>query len=777
MYFRSTILGIGAGIFCVSPSLGETDLTAALQAGANDQWTEAYTLVAGDMLKWDLVTWSRLRDGDAEFQDYVDFVEQYPDWPGMARLRRFGEASIARTDNPADIIAWFSSEPPLTGEGVLHYANALAQSGNATAAARVLGEAWLNLGMSEDAQNQIITIYGPVLQSLHMLRATNMIWQGNLGEAERMIPLLPQGDADLIAANLMLARAQTGARVALNDLPREQKLLPVSRYALFTWLMRRNEFTDAVKVLTRETSSAASLQNPINWADGRRILARWEMRQGRIESAYTLASRHYLSPEDGFVFHDLEWLSGYLSLTYLNNAEQALAHFERAATAVETPIATARVGYWIGRTQEVLGNAAAAADAYATAADIQTAFYGLLAAEKIGRSFDPALLGRGSYPDLSELDIADDPRVRSALALAEAGDRNGAFLFTTIVSDALTPQEFGALGNEFLRRNQPYYALLLGKNAAERGIILPDIYFPMHEMAAMELPVETELALAIARRESEFVVTAASPVGALGLMQLMPATAEEVSNDLGLEFATSRLTSDWEYNVTLGSQYLANLQEQFGNSPVMIAAGYNAGPSRPESWMDERGDPRLGEMDIVDWIEHIPFRETRNYVQRVTEAIPVYRAQLTGRADPVPFSQRLTGQKPIIRPQMRPFDLPSPTFEPELTPVEPQRPPTPEAETIDEVRAPQTVGPAPATTISAAPVAPVLEPLVEPQPTVTPEQFVVAETFPGDAAVAIIDFSFDSAIAPVEVTPSYDVIPSFTGTVWTSPRPVTRPDR
>jgi soluble lytic murein transglycosylase len=170
----------------------------------------------------------------------------------------------------------------------------------------------------------------------------------------------------------------------------------------------------------------------------------------------------------------------------------------------------------------------------------------------------------------------------------------------------------------------------------------------------MDLPVSRALALSIARRESEFNAGVGSPVGALGLMQLMPATAEEVAGTLDLPYSRARLTADWRYNATLGAQYLAYLEEEFGPSPVMIAAGYNAGPSRPKSWIAERGDPRLREMDVVDWIEHIPFRETLTYVQRVTESIPIYEARLSGQAGPINFSRLLTGEKPVLRPRARP---------------------------------------------------------------------------------------------------------------------------
>jgi soluble lytic murein transglycosylase len=236
----------------------------------------------------------------------------------------------------------------------------------------------------------------------------------------------------------------------------------------------------------------------------------------------------------------------------------------------------------------------------------------------------------------------------------------------------LSASEIATLGAYLTEIDEPYYTLLLGKAAVERGILIPSVYYPIHDMAALDLPAEPALALSIARRESEFNETIGSPVGALGLMQVMPATAEEVSGSLGMPYSRGQLTNDWRYNATIGANYLAFLEEEFGPTPVMIAAGYNAGPSRPRQWMDERGDPRLLEMDVVDWIEHIPFRETRNYVMRVTESIPVYQARLTGQTGPVRFTELLIGKKPLLRPRARPervaSDAPSDVVRPVARP-------------------------------------------------------------------------------------------------------------
>ena len=250
-----------------------------------------------------------------------------------------------------------------------------------------------------------------------------------------------------------------------------------------------------------------------------------------------------------------------------------------------------------------------------------------------------------------------DDLTLAALTLLQAGERAHAVRFFAELGKQLPEGDLARLGAWLRSKNEAFYAVLLGKTAVARGVLVPSIYFPLHDLAYVEQAVPPALSLSIARRESEFNAAVGSPVGALGLMQLMPATAEEVAISIGEPYSKIRLTSDWAYNARLGSQYLSVLEKKFGYSPVMMAAGYNAGPSRPLAWMDERGDPRVGEIDVIDWIEHIPFRETRNYVMRVTESIPIYEARLTGKIGPIRFTDLLIGIKPIVRPRSRPAAL------------------------------------------------------------------------------------------------------------------------
>ena len=463
-----------------------------------------------------------------------------------------------------------------------------------------------------------------------------------------MLDLLPEDQAALAEARIAYIRKTSNIPALVEAVPAALREHPGLAYDRYNWLADQGRRAEAVEVLRARSVSAAALGEPFRWSGWRRSLARWEMREGRPEVAYELATRHFLTAADGESFSDLEWLAGYLQLTYLDDPAKALGHFRGGAAVVDSPISVSRMAYWEGRALEALGEDGT--EAYARAAAHQTAFYGLLAAEKLGQALDPALSAPAATWDAA---LLQNDRVRAALTLLAAGERGAAVPFFADLGRDLPADDLAALGAVLTDPREVYFAVLLGKSAVTQGRVVPSIYFPLHPLATEEMQVDPALALSIARRESEFNAGVGSPVGALGLMQLMPPTAEEMARFEGIGYNRARLTSDWRYNAQLGLRYLAELQAQFGPSPVQIAAGYNAGPSRPIEWMGERGDPRLGEVDVVDWIEHIPFRETRNYVMRVSESIPVYRARLGREAGAIRFTALLRGDKPLVRPVAR----------------------------------------------------------------------------------------------------------------------------
>lgn len=622
---------------------------AAIAAASVDAWGTAY-VVAEDDVSRDVVTWLRLREAGQPFADYPPFLAARADWPGLARIYARAEQAIEKGTDPDDVIAWFGDRAPTTGEGAVRLAEAMIAKGRIADAKAIIATAWVELRLSETGEALMLEAFGDVVAPFHAARADALLWRWRTDEAARLLDVLDADQRALVEARIGYIRDQDGLPAKLAAVPAALRDHPGLHYDRYSWLSSKGERTQAIVILRDRSTSAAALGEPFRWSGWRRVLARWEMREGRAQSAYDLAANHFL--EDGSAFADLEWLAGYVALTYLDDPVLALAHFKTAMGTVDSPISVSRMAYWEGRALAALREDPT--PAYEIAAQHQTAFYGLLAAEKLGLDLDPALTGRDDPTDWEEAAFLQEDMTQAALMLLEGGERGHATTFFVALGRSLPADDISRLSVLLGELDEPYYQVVVGKSAVTQGRVVPSAYFPIHPLAKMELPADPALSLSIARRESEFNAGVGSPVGALGLMQLMPATAKEVAGFLDLPYSRARLTADWSYNAQLGAKYLAMLAEEFGPSPVMIAAGYNAGPSRPKRWMDERGDPREGAVDVVDWIEHIPFRETRNYAMRVTESIPVYQARLSGSVGPIRFTELLNGAKPLIRPRGRP---------------------------------------------------------------------------------------------------------------------------
>ena len=626
----------------------------AVRLAGDDKWDEAAAALLArpdDRVTADVVEWLRLRAGEGDFADYQAFLTRRSDWPGLSRIRSRGEEAIPEDADPGEVLLWYGDIRPRTGIGAVRLAQALEARGLNELAQDVVETAWVDLRLTEEGFEALLDNYEAVVEAKHAERVDALLWRWRTEEAGWMLDLLSDDQRALAEARIAYIRNSSDLDEKVRAVPAALRDTPALQYDRFNWLADRRRYADARDLALSQSISAEALGQPFRWSGWRRSIARREMREGSPQRAYRLASEHFLT--EGSSFADLEWLAGYIALTYLNEPAAAIGHFQTARAAVDTPISIARMEYWTGRAFDVMGMADATA-AYQRAAEHQSAFYGLMASEKLSRPLAAAWTGQQDDREWRGSDLFENELVRAALTLLEAGERGAAVTFFAELGRTLDEDDLSRLGGLLDEIGESFYELILGKQGVARGVTVPSNYFPIHDLAEMDLPARAELSLSIARRESEFNAVVGSPVGALGLMQLMPATAEEVAGFLDLPYSRNRLTADWQYNARLGARYLQELETQFGFSPVQIAAGYNAGPSRPEAWMSERGDPRLGDVDVIDWIEHIPFRETRNYVMRVTESIPIYQARLTGEVGPVRFTELLTGIKPLVRPEARP---------------------------------------------------------------------------------------------------------------------------
>lgn len=590
----------------------------------------------------DVIEWHRLRAGRGTYAEARAFLDRRPDWPGEAYLRKQAEENVIEQDDPA-ILSFFAGMAPQTPQGVLAHATALIRAGQRGEAEADVVLAWRTMPMNATSQALFLAKHEEILKPHHRARLDEMLWQREHAEAQQMFDLVGSDDVALAKTRIALQKREGDVNKLINAPPAAKAGDPGLAHDRFEWRIRKGFVDDAKTLLLKTSTSAEALGQPAAWGNRRRALARGEMRSGDKKRAYQMASQHFLAP--GSDYADLEWLSGYIALRFLKDPKTAYQHFLNHDSAVESPISQGRAGYWQGLALEALGDAEGAAKAYAMGAAFQTSFYGLLAAERAGLPFDVTLAGEVPSQDWRTSPLAKAPLFEAGLLLQASGETSVAERFWTHLADQLVSDDLALLGQAAIDTDQPHLAVMIGKRAARRGLTIAAPYYPLHSLVEMDLPMAPEMTLAIARRESEFDPVVQSGVGARGLMQIMPATARDVASDLGISalHTTARLTADPDYNARLGAKYLSQMAGKFNGNVAMMSAAYNAGPSRPTRWMAQYGDPRKGDIDIVDWIEMIPFRETQNYVMRVTESLPVYRARLGKDPLPIPFSKELVG--------------------------------------------------------------------------------------------------------------------------------------
>ncbi|MBP0481568.1 lytic transglycosylase domain-containing protein [Sagittula salina] len=619
-------------------------LAKAMAYMREGNWAAAKIDARGDgQIAVDIIEWHALRAGRGDAAEVMDFLSRHPDWPGMEYLREKSEPVIADGATEAEVRHFFSETQPQSGAGALALARVHMADGDLGLAQADIVLAWRTLSLTGDERRAFLESWGDLLGPHHVARLDMALWKGWAQNAGAMIPYVDDGWKALAEARLGLRTGAGNVDALIAKVPEKLQDDAGLAFERFLWRVKKRRSEDAVALLKERSVSLQKLGEPWAWARGRRDLARERMQAGQYGEAYEIASRHFLV--DGSDYAELEWISGYLAFRFLDRPDLAVRHFGNFREAVWTPISVGRAGYWLGRALEATGDTIGAKDAYKHGAQFQTSFYGLLAAERGGLPLNATLAGEESFTDWRQAAFTKSSVFQAAVLLLAAGEVDLGERFMTHLGESLDRDGMGQLGAMLAEMKRPHIEVMLGKRAAQFGIELPGPYYALHpEVVATEYPVPKELVLAIARRESEFDPKVISGAGARGFMQLMPGTAREVASALAVDYDADRLLEDPAYNATLGSNYLAGLADRYDGNPVMMAAAYNAGPSRPDRWMQELGDPRKGAIDVVDWIEMIPFDETRNYVMRVTESLPVYRARLGKDPLPVPFSQELVGK-------------------------------------------------------------------------------------------------------------------------------------
>ena len=469
-------------------------LASALTASAAGDWPGALAAAQGaGEIGGDIILWQYLRAGEGRLGEYESFLARRPDWPGLPLLREKGEAAVAREGDTARVLAYFGADLPRSGIGSLAMARALLAAGRNDAARAEVSRGWRSLKFDEMAEAEMLAFAGSALAGDHAARADAILWDGaRKGELQRHLPRLSP-------EHVALARARSALQSDAADAPTLVEAVPASladdpglAFDRYDYRMRASRYDDAASLILQRSATAAGLGDPLAWAKRRADLSRILMRQGDAQTAYRVAASHHLasSPDTATDLADLSFLAGYIALRQLNDPSTALQHFAVLEGAVVTPISVARAQYWLARTYEAMGDGAKARAHYERAAQHQTAFYGLLAAERLGLTLDPALVDVGApQPSWKTAPFANSSVLAAARLLLDAGDRTLAKRFFLHLAEGLDDANLAALADMALRLDEPHIALLIAKAGAERGVILPRAYYPLPDFVPDGLPV------------------------------------------------------------------------------------------------------------------------------------------------------------------------------------------------------------------------------------------------------------------------------------------------
>lgn len=617
--------GIGGALKSGLDALSGKDVARAL--------TLRNAMPAG-LLDRDILSWAIAlsgRDG-VPSTEIANAERELQNWPGLTALRRNFERAIYKENPaPAAVLAEFGGSQPRTTEGMLILSRAYVASGNSAKARLLLAPWWRTTKLSDKEERDVLREFSGLLtREDHFERLIRALYANRMASAALVAG--PANARSLYEAFLAISRKTPDTAQKLGAVDRSLQANPAYSFAKIRFLRRADRFDEAAELMLKAPRDARSLVDPDAWWGERRVLSRELLDAGKPQLAYRVAAAH--AAESPTMAAEAEFHAGWYALRALKDPGTASRHFTRIAEISSGPISASRAYYWLGRAAD----AGAAGDAngfYRRSAHFGTTFYGQLAAAKLGMSTLELPYPRPNDADRAR--FADRKAVQAIRRLEAIGYASRAdVLYVNLAQELSSVGELALLAVMAERNSNHYLALRVGKIAATRGL---DVGALSHPIGAIPGNADIKgsgmaLAYAIARQESEFNVSAVSSAGARGLLQLMPTTAKAVAARAGMAFSQPKLTTDAAYNATLGAHFLGEQLDRFNGSYVLTFSGYNAGPARANEWIQKYGDPRGMPIEqVVDWIEGIPYHETRNYVQRVMENYEVYKARLTGKAD------------------------------------------------------------------------------------------------------------------------------------------------
>lgn len=581
-----------------------------------------------DKAIYTLVNWMYLIEpqSGASFNEYQTFIKNHKDWPRINRIKYLAEHKINFDNNsPSSIIEYFSNNPPLSGFGRLRLAEAFLENNQTEKAKNLVKDGFKDAELSKNDLKYFSKIFKKFLTHQdYVLRADYFAYEAKYKDLKDTIEYLNPDYQKLYNARAALFTKRSADNL-ISQIPQSLKEDPGLIYDRIKWRRKKARFDDALTLMNQSASD--SLMRNQYLAKERLSVGRDKISDKEYKVAYDILKDHRLN--EGADYAEIEWHLGWIALSFTNQTDAALSHFLKMNAAVTYPISKARAAYWIGRTYKKLGQASQANSWFRTGSQYGTTFYGQLSHIELNeRRFsinNNFKFDENKYEEFKK----NNPQAKSVVVLKELNRTKYTKDILRHLGDPEQNRTFeeismaGVLAQEIERLD---FAIQIAKNASYKNLNFLEISYPRIEVPKQvksQKILDSSVILALIRQESEFDTSANSKVGAKGLMQIMPATARLLSKVTNTDFSREKLTKDKDYNLALGSYYISDLDDSFGSHYLAFAA-YNAGPHRVEKWIKTYGDPRRKQIDAIDFIELIPFHETRNYVQRVSENINVY---------------------------------------------------------------------------------------------------------------------------------------------------------
>lgn len=578
----------------------------------------------------DLVTWMYLKEpsNNLTFQDYKKFIDKNPEWPRINRLRYLAEHKINfKNVKPKEVLKFFEKKEPLSGYGKIKLGEAFLTKGNTKKAHDLIAEGFKTANLSSVEHRYLNKKFRNLLtKEDYIERAKYLAWEQDFYELRRTLRYLPSGYKELYFARFALMTRSYGVDSAIAKVPTQFKNDIGLQFDRAKWRRKRGRYDSALEIINNLPQDPKLLVKPDLWFKEKFIIARSRINKKRFAEAYGLLINHGVLDSGNLA--EAEWHAGWLALRFLNKPEAAVQHFKTMHEGVNYPISKSRAAYWVGKAYEQLGKDQNAKDWYKKSSVFNTTFYGQLASAKINKNDfkvkNSYTFSEEDYKKLLKTDLA-----RAVILLSELDmTQKGKDILRHLGSEERSIKEQVLAGKLSQQVGRLDFAIQIAKQTSYQNKNLLELNYPIIEtpkVVSKRTILPQEVILSLIRQESEFDRDANSWVGAKGLMQIMPATGRLVSKQAGLRYSRSRLIEDEFFNLQLGCYYISGLNDEFNGAIYMAFAGYNAGPHRVRRWVKRFGDPRKGEIDPIDWIELIPFTETRNYVQRVIENIQVYK--------------------------------------------------------------------------------------------------------------------------------------------------------